>query len=109
MARTKKTIIRDLSDALKEEARAIYLHAGAFLMREVCDKLADLLEAASARLREVEAELTRVLWDNEQAEQEIGVLASQIEELERRLAQYEVPLLDHAPGSMTGGQGFSES
>lgn len=101
---------RDLVGDLREEAKNIYTHAGAFLMREVCDGIADLLEAAAKKVRELESEVARYQSEllRAGAEQEgmahdVTQLEATIERLETRIAELEAG----APNSVTGGQDFA--
>lgn len=52
--RSRQSRLNDLVEDLREEARTIFEHAGAFLMREVCQRLYEKLIAAARRIAELE-------------------------------------------------------
>lgn len=102
----KKTKTPKVQDKARSLASSIFEHAGAFLMRAVCDDIAAMLRATADTIDVLDGELSTAHWNLTQAEQQIGQLESQIDDLERCLASLEPPLPLDAPNSMTGGQGF---
>jgi len=102
----KKTKTPKVQDKARQVASAIFEHAGAFLMRAVCDDIAAVLRATADTIDALDGELSNVNWQLTQAEGLIGQLESHIDDLERRLASLEPPPPLEAPDSVTGGQGF---
>lgn len=102
MSRKKKAAKTGLAATARDLASSIYEHAGSFLIRTVCDALAEALRELADKVDELDGENSVLKWDLTQAENLIEDQARQITALEAKIDGN--PGLFDQSNSLTGGQ-----
>lgn len=81
----------DLREELRREARDIFNHAGAFLMRTIAERIAALMTAAARHIADLEQRKAKLESDVLHLSADLSGAEGRIEELEAELQASRAP------------------